>query len=84
MHILNAQNFGKGDPVRICEFYRKNFLKILKFRIYVQQFFSKIHQNFQKFSEIFSTLSKSRKNVIFVPILAQNHYIDQIFGIIFP
>ena len=37
-------------------------------------FFRKISQ---KISEIFSTFSKSKQTVIFVPKLVQNHYIDQ-------
>ena len=31
----------------------------------------------QKFSEKFSTFSKSNKTIVFVPKLVQNHYIDQ-------
>ena len=31
----------------------------------------------QKFSEKFSTFSKSKKTIVFVPKLVQNHYIDQ-------
>ena len=31
----------------------------------------------QKFSEKFSTFSKSKKTILFVPKLVQNHYIDQ-------
>ena len=40
-------------------------------------FFEKFPKISQKFSEIFSTFSKSKKTIIFASKIVQNHYINQ-------
>ena len=67
------------------KFFKKKLpdikLHVLKifgnFKFYVQHFFRKIAQNFQKKTEILSTFSKSKKTVIFKLKIVYNPYINQ-------
>ena len=52
-------------------FLRNKFRGFASFVPHSKAFF------FEKFPEIFSTFSKSKKIIVFVPKLVQNHYIDQ-------
>ena len=64
--------------VRFIAFLLTNFRNFSKFGVLCPAFFfRKIPQNFQKFPEIFSTFSKSKKTIVLVTKLVQNGYIDQ-------
>ena len=59
-------------------FLLTNFRKFSKFGVLCPAiFFKKFSKISPKFSEIFSTFSKSKKPIIFAPKIVQNRYINQ-------
>ena len=75
----NFQYFNqKINHQYFIAFLLTNFRKISKFGVlWLAIFNDKFLRISQKFSEKFSTFSKSKKTIVVVPKLAQNHYIDQ-------